>query len=116
MLCLPVRIAFGQLNQFFMAQKIQRPAVVCSTSGMILNLVFGWAFVLGVRPYWSGWGFHACPWVTTIVEYAQFFILWLVFCYVKQLHTRCWPGWSLSHVTRNRVKDYLGQYVPQACS
>lgn len=116
-LCLPTRILYSQLTTFFASQKIQRPSVVCSTAGMLLNLVFGLIFVMGFPiSGWSGYGFKACPWVTTIVEYAQLAILLITFCQIKQLHTECWPGWSKSHVTKQRLREYLKQYVPQTLS
>eukprot|EP00440_Ansanella_granifera_P070848 gb/GFBE01076892.1/.p1 GENE.gb/GFBE01076892.1/~~gb/GFBE01076892.1/.p1 ORF type:complete len:539 (+),score=97.35 gb/GFBE01076892.1/:1-1617(+) len=115
MICLPVRICFSQLTTFFSCQKIMRPSVVCSTAGMLMNLVGALVLVLGFGiPGWDGFGFKACPWVTTFVEYFQFFILWFIFCYVKELHKECWPGWSWEHVTRARVMQYGNMYLPAA--
>jgi len=117
MLCLPVRIAFSQLSTFFSCQKIIRPSATCATTAMLTNLVLGCVFVLGIPfPGWHGFGFHACPWVTTCVEYGQFALMWLVFCYAKRLHAQCWPGWSRSHITREALRKYLAQYVPQTLS
>lgn len=116
-LCLPVRIFYSQFCTFFAAQKILRPAVVCSAVGMTLNLIFGLIFVVGFPiPGWKGIGFAACPWVTTIVEYVQLCVLVIVFFHYQKLHKDCWPGWSSSHVTRVRLKQYLYQYVPQSLS
>jgi MATE family multidrug resistance protein len=116
-LCLPIRIAFSQLTTFFSAQKIVRPGAVCATSAMSLNLVGTLVFVLGLGiPNWKGFGFVACPIVTTVVEYVQFFILWFVFVYWKKLHIDCWPGWSRKHITRDRVKQFIKMYWPAALS
>eukprot|EP00927_Polykrikos_kofoidii_P036655 TRINITY_DN3093_c0_g1_i2.p1 TRINITY_DN3093_c0_g1~~TRINITY_DN3093_c0_g1_i2.p1 ORF type:complete len:513 (+),score=62.90 TRINITY_DN3093_c0_g1_i2:70-1539(+) len=116
-LCLPTRILFSQLSTFFTSQKIMRPGVVCSTFSMVANLCFGLFFVLGVPlSGWDGYGFLACPWVTTVVELLQIALLWFVFCYIQQLHVDCWPGWSTSHITKERVMKYLGQAVPMTLS
>eukprot|EP00929_Paragymnodinium_shiwhaense_P111760 TRINITY_DN80048_c0_g1_i1.p1 TRINITY_DN80048_c0_g1~~TRINITY_DN80048_c0_g1_i1.p1 ORF type:complete len:515 (+),score=102.74 TRINITY_DN80048_c0_g1_i1:188-1732(+) len=114
--CMPVRIAFSQLSTFFSSQRIMRPGVVCASSGMIFNFLFGFMFVLGFPFPGLKLGFAACPWVTTGCEYMQLFVLWYVFCYKKRLHEECWPGWSSSAVTWERVRMYLGQYIPSALS
>lgn len=117
MICLPVRILYSQLSCFFNAQKITKPSMVTSVCGMLANLVFGLIFVLGLGvPNWDGFGFAACPWVTTIVEYAQFALVWSVFCVCLQQHAECWPGWSWEHVTRQRLGVFLKQYIPQTLS
>lgn len=116
-ICLPVRIGFSQLNSFFSAQKIMRPSVVCSTAGMLLNLVGNLILVLGIAiPNWSGLGFPACPWVTTFVEFVQLFILWFIYCHILGLHKECWPGWSWDHITRDRVVQFWKMYFPAALS
>lgn len=117
MLCLPVRVGFSQLTTFLSSQRIVRPGAQCATLSMTLNLVFGLILVLGIPiPGWTGFGFVACPWVTTTVEFVQLGFLYFVYCAHKRLHVKCWPGWSLKHVTRERVKLFLGQYIPSALS
>merc|ERR1740123_46027 len=114
MLCLPVRVAASQLGTFFTSQKIMKPTMVSSVFAMLANLAFGLIFVLGIPiPGWNGFGFVACPWVTTCVEFGQILGLWFVTCYWLQLHVACWPGWSWSHITRDRIRTYLSQYLPQ---
>eukprot|EP00913_Durusdinium_trenchii_P034060 g31880.t1 len=116
-ICLPVRIGFSQLNCFFNAQKIMRPSVVCSTIGMLLNLVGNLILVLGLTvPNWTGFGFPACPWVTTTVEFLQLFILWFIYCRTLRLHSECWPGWSWDWPARDRVVQYVKMYLPAALS
>jgi Na+-driven multidrug efflux pump len=115
MVCLPVRVASSQLSTFFSTQKILRPGMVCSIVGMALNLIFGLVLVLGFPiPGWNGFGFVACPWITTAMEHVQFLILWLIFCVKLQLHKECWPGWSSKYITKARVMKYLGLYTPGA--
>lgn len=125
MLCLPLRVVFSQLSTFFAAQKIMRPQVVCAPIAMMTNLALGLVLVLGIPRIsfwvihfqgWSGYGFYACPWVTTGVEYGQAFLVWYIFCWRQGLHRECWPGWSWSHITRERVWRFLEQYVPSSLS
>eukprot|EP00035_Acanthoeca_spectabilis_P006906 m.130486 g.130486 ORF g.130486 m.130486 type:complete len:494 (-) comp13713_c0_seq8:102-1583(-) len=124
--CIPARIAFSQITQFFSAQRQMSPAVVCSVFGMIVNLIAGLILVLGIPvpyfsstiPGFSGYGFTGCPIVTSMAEYVQLLVLIVFFWKYKKLHKPCWPdrGWSLSHVTTPRVKEYLNFYVPAALS
>lgn len=120
MACIPARIAFSQLTQFFGAQKIVRPAAVAGTAGLLLNLGLGLLLVLGVGSF-RGFGFTACPIVTSSVEWAQLAVVVGVFCLALRLHRDAWPaggagGWSAAHVTRRRVREYLKLYVPAALS
>eukprot|EP00038_Savillea_parva_P007531 m.170802 g.170802 ORF g.170802 m.170802 type:complete len:503 (+) comp13292_c0_seq1:248-1756(+) len=124
--CIPARILFSQITQFFSAQREMSPAVVCSVFGMIVNLIAGLILVLGIPvpyfsstiPNFSGYGFTGCPIVTTMAEYAQLGVLVGYFWKYKQLHRPCWPaaGWSMAHITKPRVYEYLGFYVPAALS
>eukprot|EP00035_Acanthoeca_spectabilis_P006903 m.130461 g.130461 ORF g.130461 m.130461 type:complete len:83 (-) comp13713_c0_seq4:962-1210(-) len=47
--CIPARIAFSQITQFFSAQRQMSPAVVCSVFGMIVNLIAGYSTSLGIH-------------------------------------------------------------------
>ncbi|CAE8711120.1 unnamed protein product [Polarella glacialis] len=115
--CLPVRIGFSQLSSFLTSQKILRPGVICSAIAMLMNLTGNLVLVLGMGiPGWNGFGFKACPWVTTVVEFVQLAILWYFFCHRQGLHKECWPGWSKDHVTRERVKTFVKMYLPAALS
>lgn len=44
---IPGILAFGQLSQFFSAQRIMNPEVNSASIGLLMNLVFGLIFVLG---------------------------------------------------------------------
>lgn len=115
--CLPARIAFSQLSQFFSAQKIMRPSYVTAPIAMGLNLVFGFLFVIGIPTVFKGLGFHACPAVTAGVEYAQLAVLVYFFCHRQKLHAPCEPEhgwWSLAEVTRARLSTYTAMYAPAA--
>lgn len=117
-LCLPARVGFSQLTQFFSAQKIMRPSYSTAPIAMVLNLVLGLVLVLGLGiPRWKGFGFKACPIVTTCVEYVQLAIVAIVFCFIKKLHAPCEPekGWfSAAEVTSQRVLAYTKMYAPAA--
>eukprot|EP00978_Attheya_sp_CCMP212_P034173 scaffold141984_cov62-Attheya_sp.AAC.3 len=116
-LSIPGRVAFSQLSQFFLSQRIFRPEVTSSIFAMSLNLVLGLFFVLGVGlPGFDGLGFRACPWVTTAAEYGPFFFFWIVFCHYQQLHTTCWGGWSREDITKERMWSFAKLYFPAALS
>lgn len=119
MLCLPLRVFFGQMTSFFSSQKIVKPGSVFSIVSMVLNLVFGLHFVMGIPAIWpgfTGYGFKACPWVTVVVEYTICVLYWWYTVKVKGYHEECWPGWSASHITLPRVAAFLKQYIFQALS
>ena len=112
---IPGIMGFGQLSQFFSAQKIMRPEVNSSTLGLLMNLILGLIFVLGWPiPNWEGYQFKACPIVTAIVTYVQLAVMFLVYIWVQKLHAPCWDGWNMSEVTWDRIKTYSELYVPAA--
>lgn len=117
MLCLPARIGVSQISQFFTSMKVMNPSMTTSVLAMVLNLGFGLVLVLGVGfPGWGGFGFKACPIVTSAVEYTQLAVLWGVYWAGLKLYRSCWPeaGWSWSHITRPRVAQFVKVYVPAA--
>jgi len=112
---LPGQLAFSQVSQFFSSQRIMHPEVNAACAALILNLVLGLIFVLGIPiPGWHGFGFTACPIVTTSVVYAQFFVMWLVYIYWQRLHEPCWGGWSLKEITWERIHIFSDLYFPAA--
>lgn len=112
---LPGQLAFSQLSQFFSSQRIMRPEVTSASIAMGLNLVLGLVFVLGIPiPGFAGFGFTACPIVTTIVVYIQLLILWYFFIHVQRLHEACWDGWSWKEITWGRIRTFADLYFPAA--
>lgn len=112
---LPAQLAYGQLSQFFSSQRIMHPEVNASSIALISNLVLGLVLVLGVGvPGWNGFGFKACPLVTSIVTYVSFFVMWFVYCKVQKLHLDCWDGWDYSAITWERIRTFCDLYVPAA--
>jgi MATE family multidrug resistance protein len=104
---LPGQMAFGQLSQFFSSQRIMHPEVRAAMAALVLNLVLGFMLVLGVPGWsWTGFGFAACPMVTTVVVY--------VYIHVQQLHKPCFAGWNYSEITWARIWTFLDLYVPAA--
>ena len=106
-LSIPGTIAFGQLSQYFSAQRIMHPEVNASAMGLLANLILGLIFVLGWPiPGFEGYGFEACPIVTTVVTYAQLAFVLLVYVYIQKLHEECWPGFKWSEITWARIKHF----------
>ena len=115
MFALPVRVCAAQLSQYFMAQRITQPMVFCGLLALIMNLCLGVIFVLGYPiPNWEGFGFHACAVVTVLVEVFQVSVMFYRYCYLQKLHETCWPGWSWSNITKDRVWQYVVMYFPAA--
>ena len=117
MLCLPARIGISQISQFFTSMKIMHPSMVTSVMAMALNLGLGLLLVLGIGvPGWAGFGFPACPLVTTCVENFQLLVLGGIYWVLMKLYRECWPaeGWSFSHVTWLRVVQFTKVYFPAA--
>jgi MATE family multidrug resistance protein len=99
-LSIPAQVGFGQVSQFFSSQRILHPEVTSSTIALALNLLLGIIFVLGIPiPKFDGFGFPACPIVTTCVLYAQLSVLVGYYCGVQKLHAPCWGGWDPSEWT-----------------
>ena len=112
---IPGQLLFSQLSQFFSAQRIMHPEVNASSFAMVCNLVFGLIFVLGIPiRNFDGFGFAACPWITTSAVYIQLFLVWYVYIFHQKLHERCWGGWSIQEITWARVKTFSELYFPSA--
>lgn len=114
-LSIPGTMVFGQLTQFFSAQRILYPEVNASATGLIANLVLGMIFVLGI-PFGKAYGFLACPIVTTAVVYIQLFLFWFIYIYIQRLHEACWGGWSWKEMTVERFKTFCNLYIPAVLS
>lgn len=111
---IPAQVLFVQLSQFFSAQRIMYPEVTTSLVAMAFNLLFGLVFVLGIPiRNFGGFGFVACPIVTSTVSYVQVFLFWFIFCYIKGLHRPCWGGWSLKEALE-RIPSFSKLYFPAA--
>jgi multidrug resistance protein, MATE family len=114
-LSIPGQLAFSGLSPFFSAQRIMHPEVNASTAALFANLIFGLIFVLGIPfPDWSGYGFKACPIVTTCVVYVQFLFIWYVYVHKQRLHEPCWDGWNYKEITWARIRTFSGLYFPSA--
>lgn len=114
---LPGQMIFSQLSQFFSSQRIMYPEVNAATVATIANLVFGLVFVLGI-PFnqygFDGYGFIACPIVTSCMIYVQLFIVAYFYMYKQRLHEACWGGWAYNEITWERIKIFLDLYMPAA--
>lgn len=116
-IALPGRTLSSQVSQFFSAQRIMHPEVNASFAGLVTNLVFGLVLVLGIGiPGFDGYGFVACPSVTTVVVYAQFIFMWYVYIHRGRLHEQAWGGFSWKELTKERITIYSKLYFPSALS
>ncbi|CAB9509676.1 toxin extrusion protein 1 [Seminavis robusta] len=114
-LSIPGQLIFSQLSQFFQAQRIMYPEVNASLAALFLNLALGLIFVLGWPfPDYGGYGFPACPTVTTTVVYIQIIIFYVVYILIQKLHEPCWGGWSFKEITWERIKTFSDLYFPAA--
>lgn len=112
---IPGQLLFTQLSQFFSAQRIMHPEVHASTFGLVCNLLFGLIFVLGFFvPNFDGYGFEACPWVTTSAVYIQLVFVYFFYIHKQKLHETCWGGWSFHEITWARIKTFCDLYFPSA--
>ena len=106
---IPGQLAFSQLSQFFQAQRIMHPEVIASFVALALNLILGIIFVLGWHTSFidfDGYGFTACPTVTTLVVYIQIIFFYVVYIKIQGLHETCWGGWDLKEITWPRIKTF----------
>mmetsp|Transcript_16776 Transcript_16776/g.38597 ORF Transcript_16776/g.38597 Transcript_16776/m.38597 type:complete len:450 (-) Transcript_16776:2105-3454(-) len=116
-LSIPGLVLFGQLSQFFTAQRIMHPEVNASSIALIMNLVLGLTLVLGIPfPGWNGFGFPVCPIVTSSVVYIQLAVILIEAIWIEKLHKTCWGGWSWQEITRERIKTFSVLYFPAAFS
>lgn len=114
---IPGRIIYGQLSQYFSAQRIMHPEVVTATTALFLNFIFGLIFIFGVSiTNFDGYGFTACPIVTTTVVYLQVFVFWFFFIFRARLHEPSWGGFSLQEITWERIRTFSSLYFPAALS
>jgi len=111
---IPAQVVFSQISQFLFAQRINKPQVISSLFALFYNLVFGLIFVLGIPiPGFSGYGFIACPIVTTTVEYAN--VMCLIYLFYNNYQS-LWHGWVWKEITKERVKEFSKLYIPAAFS
>eukprot|EP00526_Cylindrotheca_closterium_P011603 CAMPEP_0113634170 /NCGR_PEP_ID=MMETSP0017_2-20120614/17790_1 /TAXON_ID=2856 /ORGANISM="Cylindrotheca closterium" /LENGTH=491 /DNA_ID=CAMNT_0000544853 /DNA_START=49 /DNA_END=1524 /DNA_ORIENTATION=- /assembly_acc=CAM_ASM_000147 len=112
---IPGILIFGQVSQFFSAQRIMNPEVNSASFGLLMNLVLGLIFVLGwpIKGF-GGYGFEACPIVTASVTYFQLALLLIVYVKIQRLHETCWGGWNWAEITKVRIVAFCELYVPAA--
>ncbi|CAE8603384.1 unnamed protein product [Polarella glacialis] len=89
-LCLPAKLVNGKLSTFFTSQKITGPSSKTTPVALILNLVFGLQFVLGIPYAGLKVGFWACPWVTTLVEWFLLLVISVVWVGYYRSHEQCY--------------------------
>ena len=132
-LSLPATMISSRLITFFAAQKITGPSATTTPLALLLNLLLGLQFVLGL-PYGPlKFGFWACPMVTTLVEWFTTAMILVVYCGYYGYHqkcygpqVRCWnylrdvfiaPFWGdaspyYAKNIRPKVKEFLRLVLP----
>lgn len=97
-LCLPAKLMNSKLSTFFTSQKITGPSSKTTPMALALNLVFGLQLVLGIPFSSMSFGFWACPWVTTCVEWFLLIFVVMVWVVYLKAHEKCYGpklhGWS----------------------
>ena len=90
--------------------------------GITINLMIGLPLVVGwpislFKDDYHGYGFYACPVVTTCVEWSIMAYMAYQFKFLKT-EQNCWPktGWSLKNIEKDHLKAYMIQYIPTALS
>lgn len=118
MTALPARIVYRNVASYFGSMKILYPSVRSSVVGISINLLLGLPLVIGygIKDF-DGYGFYACPTVTTCVEWCMMMFMVYQFKIIKTDYD-CWPdnGWSMKNIDKELVYKYLTQYVPMALS
>ena len=122
---IPAQMVYSQVSQYLTAQRVMRPEVVASATGLAANLVLGLVLVLGWPiPGFVGFGFTACPNVTVVVVYIQ--LIMLGYYFVKTEHAKPPIEETLASVntsfqwtsgfTWKRVHTFSRLYFPAALS
>ena len=135
---LPARVVAGIFNQFLQAQMILMPSVFASVAAVVLNVLLGLVFVLGIpfnpNPNFDpndqapnstitgGFGYPACPIVTAAMEWVQAFIVVVVFMMCCKTGRECWPsnGFTCSNVFSRNAKGerrmvlFIKMWLPAA--
>jgi len=112
-------VLYSQTAQYLTARGVMAPSTVSAVCALVTNLCLGLFLVLGV-PSIPGWshrvGFPAAAPTTVASEYVQLAVILLMGFAIGSYHRGYWPaeGWSFKNVTRTRVRQFYGLYLPSA--
>jgi peptidoglycan biosynthesis protein MviN/MurJ (putative lipid II flippase) len=90
-------------NNYFQSLGIVRPALVITTTFVVINAGLNWILIFGAFN-WPGLGFAGSPLATSISRigiltcYLLYMVLW------KRHHERTWAGWTWAAFTCSRLK------------
>eukprot|EP00931_Biecheleriopsis_adriatica_P058105 TRINITY_DN34524_c0_g1_i1.p1 TRINITY_DN34524_c0_g1~~TRINITY_DN34524_c0_g1_i1.p1 ORF type:complete len:527 (-),score=84.95 TRINITY_DN34524_c0_g1_i1:26-1561(-) len=87
---LPAQMFSDKMGTFFTSQKITGPSAKSTPLSLVLNLVFGLQFVLGIPFAGVAFGFWACPVVTTLVAWFLVLVFVVVFIGHYKYHEQCY--------------------------
>ena len=81
--------------------------------GFFLNLSLDYFFIYGAAS-WDGMGLKGSALASVITSFAQLAVFWGYTCLWKGYHAKTWPGWSKLAFTRQQVKEFVSQSIPNA--
>mmetsp|Transcript_90844 Transcript_90844/g.261759 ORF Transcript_90844/g.261759 Transcript_90844/m.261759 type:complete len:544 (+) Transcript_90844:93-1724(+) len=102
---------------YFQAQGNTRPAMYNNMIFLFMNALLNWIFVFG-GPFralfgWQGFGFIGAAMSLSCSRSLQPLFYWLYMFVWKKNHQDTWPGWSFDFLSRERVKTFMDQSLPQ---
>lgn len=100
---------------YFQARGLPRPAMYNNIVFLFVNATLNWIFVFGGPiPGWNGFGFVGAAISLSISRTMQGVCYFLYMFVYKKHHLDAWPdaGWSFSHHTRERTKEFMKQSIP----
>jgi len=100
---------------YFQARGLPRPAMYNNIIFFFLNALFNWIFVFG-GPFqnWNGFGFIGAAISLSMSRTMQPLCYCLYMFVYQKNHIDAWPekGWSFSHHTSDRTKEFMKQSIP----
>ena len=120
---IPAQLGFSQLSQYLSAQRIMKPEVNTSLVALICNLVLGLGLVLGIPiPGFDGYGFKACPIVTTMIVWCQCIMLYIYWTKYESSSSNTysenssfeWISTCTHGITMDRIRTFVVLYFPAA--
>jgi MATE family multidrug resistance protein len=100
---------------YFQARGLPRPAMYNNIIFLFVNALLNWIFVFGGPiPGWNGLGFIGAAISLSISRTMQGVCYYLYMFVYKKHHIDAWPeeGWSFSHHTKDRTKEFMAQSLP----
>lgn len=99
---------------YFQARGLPKPAMYNNIFFLFVNAALNWLFVFGGPFPWKGLGFIGAAVSLSISRTMQGVCYFLYMFVYKKHHIDAWPeaGWSFSHHTKDRTKEFMTQSLP----